>query len=368
MSADLQTQASRFNIFPKHEYDRYVASHPQATPYHRSAWLQATERAYGHTGWLITVHHNGSLCGVLPLVEVKPPIGTASLVSLPFCDLAGALADSADIAERLIAEAKTLAKTNRIKILEIREGGAVLEREAALETEQTAQALPGNTKVRMLCDLPESSEALFKSYKPKLRSQIRKAEKNGLRSELRTEADAVNLFYDVFAQNMRRLGSPVHSLQWFQELKAAYGEHMVIGVVFQNDTPVGAGIVLLGGKQACIPWASTLEEFNRLAPNMLLYWTLLSHVCDLGYTQFDFGRSTLNEGTYRFKKQWGAQPYELIWTTYRNGEAIPASVELNGTRASATSRLRPLIENIWRRMPLPFTNWLGPKLRRYITL
>jgi len=220
----------------------------------------------------------------------------------------------------------------------------------------------------MLCDLPESSEALFKSYKPKLRSQIRKAEKNGLRSELRTEADAVNLFYDVFAQNMRRLGSPVHSLQWFQELKAAYGEHMVIGVVFQNDTPVGAGIVLLGGKQACIPWASTLEEFNRLAPNMLLYWTLLSHVCDLGYTQFDFGRSTLNEGTYRFKKQWGAQPYELIWTTYRNGEAIPASVELNGTRASATSRLRPLIENIWRRMPLPFTNWLGPKLRRYITL
>ncbi len=368
MSADLQTQASRFNVFPVAEYDLYVAKHPQATPYHRSAWLQATERAYGHTGWLITVHHNGSLCGVLPLVEVKPPIGTASLVSLPFCDLGGALADSADIAERLIAEAKTLAKINRIKILEIREGGAVLEREAALETEQTAQALPGNTKVRMLCDLPESSEALFKSYKPKLRSQIRKAEKNGLRSELRTEADAVNLFYDVFAQNMRRLGSPVHSLQWFQELKAAYGEHMVIGVVFQNDTPVGAGIVLLGGKQACIPWASTLEEFNRLAPNMLLYWTLLSHVCDLGYTQFDFGRSTLNEGTYRFKKQWGAQPYELIWTTYRNGEAIPASVELNGTRASATSRLRPLIENIWRRMPLPFTNWLGPKLRRYITL
>jgi len=368
MSTDFQARASRFNVFPASEYDQYVAGHSQATPYHSSAWLQATESAYGHTGWLITVHHNGILCGVLPLVEVKPPIGAGSLVSLPFCDLGGVLADNADIREHLIAEAKILAKSNRIKTLEIRDGGAVLTREAVLETGETREGLPAHTKVRMLCELPESSEALFKSYKPKLRSQIRKAGKNGLSAELLTEADAVNLFYDVFSQNMRRLGSPVHSLQWFQDLKAAYGDQMLISVVFQGDKPVGAGIVLLGGKQACIPWASTLEEFNRLAPNMLLYWSLLSHVCDLGYTLFDFGRSTLGEGTYRFKKQWGAEPYELIWTEHRSGEQNPASLDTSGTGASGVSRLRPVIANIWRRLPLPFTNWLGPKLRRYITL
>jgi FemAB-related protein (PEP-CTERM system-associated) len=367
MSIELQARASRFSAFPADEYDQYVAGHPQATPYHRSAWLNATTSAYGHTGWLITVHNSGHLCGVLPLVEVKPPIGAGSLVSLPFCDLGGVLADSLEIREQLIAEAKALAKTNRVKTLEIREGGA------ALETEQATGTLPEHTKVRMLCELPKNSEALFKSYKPKLRSQIRKAEKNGLRAELRTEADAVDLFYDVFTQNMRRLGSPVHSLRWFNDLKAAYGEHLLISVVFQGDKPVGAGIVLLGGRQACIPWASTLEEFNRLAPNMLLYWTLLSHVCDLGYTLFDFGRSTLGEGTYRFKKQWGAQPYELIWSEHLNGVQKTASTDSamtdsNDTGASGLSRLRPLIEKIWRRLPLAITNWLGPKLRRYITL
>jgi FemAB-related protein (PEP-CTERM system-associated) len=374
MSAELQTRASRFNVFPVEEYNQYVISHPQATPYHNSAWLQATQNAYGHTGWLITAHQNGSLCGALPLVEVKPPIGTSSLVSLPFCDLGGVLADNAEISEQLIIEAKTLAKINRIKTLEIRTGGAALEAEEAIEkdaekdSEKTIEALPAHTKVRMLCELPENSEALFKSYKPKLRSQIRKAEKNGLRAELRTEPDAVNLFYDVFSQNMRRLGSPVHSLSWFKDLKAAYGDLMLICVVFQEDKPVGAGIVLLGGKQACIPWASTLEEFNPLAPNMLLYWTLLSHVCDLGYTCFDFGRSTPGEGTYRFKKQWGAEPYELVWTEYRNGEQAPTSSAANVSKTSGASRLRPFIENIWRRLPLPFANWLGPKLRRYITL
>lgn len=362
MNTDIQARASRFNVFPATEYDQYVAGHSQATPYHSSAWLQATESAYGHTGWLITLHHNGILCGVLPLVEVKPPIGAESLVSLPFCDLGGVLADNADIREHLIAEAKILAKTNRIKTLEIRDGGDVLE------TGETLEGLPAHTKVRMLCELPESSEALFKSYKPKLRSQIRKAEKNGLRAELLTAPDSVNLFYNVFTQNMRRLGSPVHSLQWFQDLKAAYGDHMLISVVFQGDKPVGAGIVLLGGKQACIPWASTLEEFNRLAPNMLLYWSLLSNVCDLGYTLFDFGRSTLGEGTYRFKKQWGAEPYKLVWTEYHSGEQNPTGLDTSGNGAPRASRLRPVIENIWRRLPLPFANWLGPKLRRYITL
>ncbi len=368
MEAEFQARASRFDVFPVADYDKYVAGHSQATPYHRSAWLQATARAYGHRGWLITVHRNDSLCGVLPLVEVKPPIGVGSLVSLPFCDLGGVLADNADIEERLIAEAKVLAKTNRTKTLEIRAGGAALETDTAMESGPAFKALPANTKVRMVCELPEGSKALFKSYKPKLRSQIRKAEKNGLRAELLTGAGAIDQFYDVFSRNMRRLGSPVHSLEWFKDLQVAYGDHLLTGVVFQDDKPIGAGIVLLGGNQACIPWASTLEEFNRLAPNMLLYWTLLSHVCDLGYSWFDFGRSTLGEGTYRFKKQWGAQPYKLIWTTYFNGVEKTAGAESGGVSHSNVSRLRPIIENVWRRLPLTITNWLGPKLRRYISL
>jgi FemAB-related protein (PEP-CTERM system-associated) len=365
MSSDFQARTSRFNVFPASEYNHYVAGHADATPYHNSAWLQAVERAYGHTSWLVTVHQNGNLRGVLPLVEVKPPIGARTLVSLPFCDLGGVLADSENVRNTLISEAKTLAKTNHAKLLEIREGGPALTIE---QQDLHTHMPPANTKVRMLCELPESGEALFKRYKPKLRSQIRKAEKNGLRAELCTDASAIKLFYDVFAHNMHRLGSPVHSLCWFQELQAAYGDQMLISVVFLGDKPVGAGIVLLQGKHACIPWASTLEEYNRLAPNMLLYWTLLSHVCDMGCTVFDFGRSTLGEGTYRFKKQWGAQPYELIWTDYLSDNQGSVMSESTGADTSGLSRLRPLIETIWRHLPLSLTNWLGPKLRRYITL
>lgn len=345
MKAEPEVVVSRVSVYPLEEYDAYVAMHPDASPYHSSAWLKAAVRAYHHSGWLITVHRGGTLCGVLPLVEVRPPFGSKSLVSLPFCDVGGPLADDEDVKYRLLEEAKTFAANKGVSVSEVREGGAALE-----ETDQNSEAPP--RKARMLCPLPENSDALFKSYKPKLRSQIRKAGKNGLRSEIRTDIGSVDLFYQVFAWNMRRLGSPVHSREWFRELKQAYGEQMIVGLVFLDDQPVGAGIVLNTGRQACIPWASTLEQYNHLAPNMLLYWTLLSHVCDQGCKLFDFGRSTIGEGTYRFKKQWGAKPYALPWTD----------------QPGTASRLRPFIEGVWRKLPLGVANWIGPKLRRYITL
>jgi hypothetical protein len=100
---------------------------------------------------------------------------------------------------------------------------------------------------------------------------------------------------------------------------------------------------------------------------MLLYWALLSHVCERGCTSFDYGRSTLGEGTYRFKKQWGAKPYELVWSKWQVEERVESEPERSGHQ-SGVSRLRPIAEEIWRRLPLAVANWIGPKLRRYITL
>jgi FemAB-related protein (PEP-CTERM system-associated) len=362
MNAEIQVRAARLSALPLKDYNDYIASQPNATPYHYSGWLTAVKKAYGHVAWVVTAHHNGKLCGALPLVEVKRPFCASTLVSLPFCDLGGLLADSPYIANEIRFAAQNLAASLGGAALEIREGGPELLPEECTE-------LAGDTKVRMLCELPACSETLFNSYKPKLRSQIRKAEKNGLTAEVRQGDDAIASFYGVFSRNMLRLGSPVHSLSWFKELSKAYGDKMLVGLVFKGEQPVGGGIVLVQGKQACIPWASTLEEYNKLAPNMLLYWTLLAKVNDLGCTQFDFGRSTLGEGTFRFKKQWGAVPHHLIWrndgqTNERANSSPSSRSSLNRT----VSRLRPLIERIWQRFPLPVANWIGPKLRRYITL
>jgi lipid II:glycine glycyltransferase (peptidoglycan interpeptide bridge formation enzyme) len=206
---------------------------------------------------------------------------------------------------------------------------------------------------------------MLASYAPKLRSQIKKAEKNGLTVELSTTPRLIDAFYSVYSANMHRLGSPPHSLDWFKAVACSYAaaESLLLCVVKHQEQVVGAGFVLRVGNRAVIPWASTLAEFNHLAPNMLLYWSIQSWLADHHIQYFDFGRSTYGEGTYRFKKQWGAQPIALDWLQY--GADCQPIVE---HKAASQSRIRPLLESIWRSMPEPLMTRLGSKLRRYITL
>ena len=340
---------------PRADYDSYISLHPLATPYHRTAWLSAVERAYGHKGvWLVSTD-KGRINGLLPLCVVKAPLGRAKLTSLPFCDLGGPLADNPGIADTLTQQARALLTKMGAASLELRLERSEIGAGTALE----------GCKVRMTCQLPPSADTLLSSYKPKLRSQIRKAEKNGLTARLSREASDIDAFYSVYSANMKRLGSPAHSKRWFQALQQEYAHNTVIGLVYKNDTPVGAGWLLLNGHTASIPWASTLAEYNSLSPNMLLYWQLIGHVADQGYTVFDFGRSTYGEGTYRFKKQWGAEPNLLDWQKWgKSGKPETQRAASGGIGR----KVRPLVEQGWQWLPAGVTDVLGPRLRRYITL
>ncbi|WP_119395163.1 GNAT family N-acetyltransferase [Salinibius halmophilus] len=330
------------------ELDTYVRQHNNASAYHLSAWRAAVQQAYGHKAlcWQ-AINEQGDTVGVLPASEVRSPLGK-HLCSLPFCDLGGPLADSPEIATQL---AKAAAKYG--KKLDLRcDAGHV-------------NSVSEGTKVRMIGELMDSSEALIASYKPKLRSQIRKSEKNGLTASIQVNSGAaIADFFDVYAQNMLRLGSIPHAKQWFQAVQQHYGDDSFVALVFMDNKVVGAGLVLRVGNNAVIPWASTLADYNKLAPNMLLYWAIQAYLCDSGATQFDFGRSSYGEGTFRFKKQWGAQPHVLDWQTWTASGQQPKAETGPGLGA----KVRPIIEKTWQKLPLSVSNSLGGTLRRYITL
>jgi len=210
----------------------------------------------------------------------------------------------------------------------------------------------------MILPLPGSSEQLWRSFKSKLRSQVRKAEKNDLRFRWGKLEDLPD-FYRVFSRNMHVLGSPVHSKAWIKEVLVNYGENGRMGLVFNGDQLVGCGIIIFTNHTVSIPWASTLREYNRLSPNMMLYWNFLKYSADNEKRVFDFGRSTFNEGTYRFKKQWGAEPEPLFW--YRLSRR-------KTEEGSSQGRARNRLERIWQKMPLGIVNYIGPKVRKYISL
>jgi len=276
------------------------------------------------------------------------------MVALPFCDVGNVLCYDYAPLQSLVQEAITISKRIGVRMIDLR--GPVDEN---IFVDQHLSMQQQSDKVRMLFDLPKSSEILWDSFKSKLRSQVRKAEKNGL--SFTWDNRRLTEFYRVFSENMRDLGSPVHSRKWFEAVLHHFGKRVHLGLVYSGDTAVGGGILLGTDKTISVPWASTLRRYNRLGPNMLLYWNLLKFSADNGFSVFDFGRSTQGEGTYKFKSQWGAQPEPLLWQyLFLDGHHMAV--------AGGNSSARKFVEKYWQQLPTPVANLIGSRLRRYISL
>jgi FemAB-related protein (PEP-CTERM system-associated) len=352
------TIVTKLNRNDRHIWDQYVNACAKTTPYHRFAWGQAIEKSYGFEAIYVGAFDYGKLVGVMPLIRMGMPCRQKNLVSLPYCDGAGAVADTQEALDALITFANNDIAKDTIEPVELRNADT---------TTVDPDSLADGQKVRMLLDLAATPDEQMANFKSKLRSQIRKAEKNGLTSKVIGYNDTddfakhVDEFYAVFAGNMHLLGSPVHSKAWFMSVLREYTNNAYMVLVYKDETLVGGGIVLLNNNTASIPWASTNAEYNRLAPNMLLYWAVLSEAITKGAQVFDFGRSTVNEGTYNFKKQWGSRPAPLNWARYENGHLIE---ELD----LGKSKIRESVESIWRKLPLVIVNYVGPKIRKYVSL
>ena len=120
---------------------------------------------------------------------------------------------------------------------------------------------------------------------------------------------------------MRDLGSPVHAREFFRATLEAFGDRARVALVRKGQTPIG-GLVALAFKDVlAVPWASCAKEHFALCPNMLLYWETIRAGCMDGFRRFDFGRSTRGSGTYRFKRQWGAQESRCSGTRFRSDAA-----------------------------------------------
>ena len=408
-------------------WDSYVYNHPNATLYHLSSWKTVIEKTYGHkTYYLIAIdssklkaqssknnsktnyqlpaisHELNSIqvAGILPLVHLKHFLFGNSLISIPFFDIGGILADNQETEKALLSEAIKLGQKLNVNNIELRHIDPIacltqnllpaetLQNSSSFrqrrinfsqfrpETEKTKRSSQSckscqkdiqnwtfqirSHKARMLLKLPESSELLMKSFKSKLRSQIKKPLKEGLKAKIGS-LELLDDCYKVFLINMRDLGSPVHSKKIIRSVIEEFPDKSRIVMIYKAGQPVACSIIVGFKDTLENPWASALKQYCRLSPNMLLYWSMLEYASDNGYKYFDFGRSTPDEGTYKFKKQWGAKPTLLHWHYISlNGQPI---IE----ETSEKSKFDKAIQ-YWQKLPVPVTKILGPMIRKHIGL
>lgn len=340
-------EVSRLTDAEAAAWDRYVAQHPQATSYHLSGWIGVCKKAFGHPSHHLLARRAGEIVGVLPLVQLKSTLFGNFLVSMPFLNYGGVLASDPAARSALLEQAVSQARALGCAHMELR------------ETEPSPTWPMRTDKVSMWLPLPTSKEALWIQIGSKLRAQIKKGMGHGLQFEV-GGVELLDDFYKVFSTNMRDLGTPVYAKRFFETvLKEAPGQPELVVGRDALGKPVAGALVVRHGKRMEVPWASTLRRANGLNANMALYWTMLSHACDAGATTFDFGRSTVDASTQRFKKQWGTTVVPLYWHYWMaDGQAVPQINPGNPKFKMAIS--------CWKLLPVNVSNAIGPHLSRSI--
>ena len=329
-------------------WDEYVVRHELATAYHRADAVNIGARAFRLRTTFLTAYEGQTITGILPLVEQSSRLFGRFLVSLPFMTYGGILADSVRVASVLVERAALEARERNADHLELRHTIALPDLKLAAR----------HDKVSMILPLPESEEALSKQLGAKLRSQIRRGDR--ARLELAWGgAELIPDFYQVFAPAMRALGTPVYPKKFFDIVFDALRDASEILVVRMGGKPHAVAYLVNHGTTMEVPWAVASPEAKHSSVNMRMYWELLTRSIQQGVAEFDFGRSTVDSGTYRFKAQWGAIPRQLHWHYWLPaGASLPTLNQSNPKYALAA--------NVWRKMPLWCANLLGPYLIRHL--
>jgi serine/alanine adding enzyme len=325
------------------DWDAFVAEEPSASVYHGYSWRRLVHSVFGHQTLYFAARERAKVVGVLPLVRLKSRLFGDFLVSVPYFNYGGVVARSPQICDELLRHAKQAAQLLGVSHIELR------HREAGQHT------WPARTdKVSMLLKLPATAEALQKALPSKLRSQIKRPLREGVTCTFGGE-ELLEAFYAVFAENMRDLGTPVYPRRFFSAILQLLGASARVALVRLKGAPVAAALLITHRGTTEIPWASSLRSVNGIGVNMYLYWSVLEFAIQHGSAVFDFGRSSVDSGTYRFKKQWGAEPLQLHWHYWlKSGGELP--------RLNHSNPKYQLAVAAWQKLPLPVANWLGPHL------
>jgi FemAB-related protein (PEP-CTERM system-associated) len=285
----------------------------------------------------------GRIEGVLPLAEMKSRLFGHSLVSTPFCVYGGIAAATPLARAALDQHAQDLAAGLGVGHLEYR------DRDAPAHADWPGTELYVTFRKELDPDVEKNMLAIPR----KQRAMVRKGIKNDLRVDMETGVDG---FFAVYADNVRRHGTPALPKRYFALLREEFGEDCDVLLVRSPEGKVVSGVLSFHFRDEILPYyAGDALEARNLAANDFKYWELMRRACERGIRVFDYGRSKVGTGPYDFKRNWGFEPTPLHYR-YKlvRADRVPENNPNN-------PKYRLFIK-AWQRMPLAVTNFLGPHI------
>jgi len=326
-------------------WDEFVRSRPAATFFHRSAWQEVVSKSFGYTDRSIAAWRDGSIRGILPLVQVPTLPWGSALVSSPQAVYGGPVADDDATRDALLAQAAREGERLGVRYVEYRNVHALPD-------------LPGRDlyvtfRREILPGVDENMAAIPRNQ----RRSIRIGTKNEL-TAVHGGRELLDEFFRIYATSVRNLGTPVFPRALFAALFGAFPEETGILLVRRRGVALAAVLTFYDRGEVLPYYGGSLREGWRYGVNDFMYWSLLVRGMELGARIFDFGRSKRGSGSFDFKRHWGFEPTALAYQyALIRQRSIPDLSPKNPKFSVAIE--------CWKRMPLALATRLGPVLVRY---
>lgn len=327
-------------------WDDYVLSHPDGSFFHLAGWGEIARAAYGYEPVYLGAWRGGVLTGVLPLIDVRAPLFGRSFVSTAFTVGGGPIGDDDSIVAALADTAVALGEARDAKHVELRGESFSLDGWKAVTGKHAS------FRMDILADEQERIHRVPRKRRADLRKALAAEEAGDMAVRYENDVDA---FYKLYARSLRSHGTPAMPKRFIEELARVFGRRVEISFAYVRGEPVAA-LLSFTFKNFVLPYyIGSVDDARSRHAHDLLYWTAMRRAAAAGLTQFDFGRSQVGSGAYRYKKTWGATP-------------APVTSHYRLIRAQTTPNVSPhnpkfkAFSKAWSKLPLPVANTLGPML------
>jgi CelD/BcsL family acetyltransferase involved in cellulose biosynthesis len=296
-----------------------VEASPTAEVFHHPRWLELLRAQYGYEITACCVRGDDGVEAALPFARVNSRLTGKRLVSLPFSDVCSPLLSATAGLEALDTLGDAL-------------GAHAAERGLELTVHGAMPSIPGGFVserfVRHELALPDDPDEAERNASKSLRRGVTKARREGLRSERRTDAEALDAFYRLHLRTRQRLGVPTQPKRFIGRFEDLFAAGLgAVWLVLDGEEPVAAAVFLTHGNTVTYKYGASAAEALPKRPNNLLMLEAIRWSCAQGYDKFDFGRTDLdNDGLRRFKCSWGAEELPLSYTYLSREEPAAAGV------------------------------------------
>ncbi len=341
-----------FNESEMREWDEFVLSHPEATPFHLSCWIRIIHETYSFRPRLFLYkNNNGDTHGIFPFLEVKSLLSNMRMVSLPFSDYGGPLFrnqyDEENALNKIIGQNK-----HSVKSFEVR------------------SYLPGKSMVfgqkiykRHILDFSLGLLSLEKKInKRTIQYSIRKAKKKGVAVTEDNTSYGMEEFYRLNKLTRKKHGIPGQPLTLFRKIYEYMVEkgHASVFLAISDGKAIAASVFFKLNNTLYYKYnASDPECLSNKTPNHLLIYCVIEHALKHGFQYLDFGRSSPHDsGLLRYKELWGAASYDCPYCYYpsKNG----------ATSHEGDSLSYRLFTRTWKSLPDLITDKMGPRIYKYL--